>query len=196
LQTNQSVSDATADPALVGAGCCYITLGSVKSAGLDLEVAGEILPGFQVNGGYTYNTNGYGAALKKSLALAEQNPDAFQSLQPKNQLKVWSSYDFDDRWTAGAGLRFESTRYSFGAACTVAGDPLCGTGTMSAFRFVQAPYAVLDLRVAYHFNTSWMAAVNVTNVTDTRYFTTSGNTSGANFYGEPLGVLFSVRGSY
>ena len=105
---------------------------------------------------------------------------AVASLQPK----IWSSYSIDKHWTAGAGLRFESDRY-----CNSDVEGL-------APRLLQSPYTVLDLRSAYRFNESWEAALNVTNVTDTRYFETTGNAASGNFYGKPRGVTFSLRARY
>ena len=53
VQSNQTVLDPTT-PGQGIQGCCFIPVGSQRSAGLDLEIAGEVLPGWQVQSGYTY----------------------------------------------------------------------------------------------------------------------------------------------
>lgn len=39
--------------------CCYATNGKVQSQGFDVEAAGELLPGWQIMAGYTYNISKY-----------------------------------------------------------------------------------------------------------------------------------------
>jgi TonB-dependent siderophore receptor len=195
-QANQAVPVTTTNPVPVNAVCCFVSVGAVKSTGIDLEVAGELLPAWQIQGGYTYNSNGYTNDLKSRFAGLGIGTSAFQLSQPRNQLKVWSAYDIDPQFSVGGGVRFESVRSSVVSACSVAGDPTCSTGTIRVTAIAQPAYAVLDLRAAYRINARWEAAINVTNVTDTRYFTTLGSTIAGNFYGAPRGFQFSLRGSY
>ncbi|HEV2653292.1 MAG TPA: TonB-dependent siderophore receptor [Rhizomicrobium sp.] len=176
--------------------CCYSVVGPSRSAGIDLQVSGEIIPGWQVQGGYTYNTNGFPADVEKAIGDGLLKGIAFNSLQPKDQIKIWTSYDVTGAWTVGGGLRFESKRYVLGSVCTTPDDPDCVTGTELSSELAQGPYAVMDLRVAYRVSDNWEAALNVTNVADTRYITTSNQVTSQNFYGEPRALLFSVHGRY
>jgi outer membrane receptor for ferric coprogen and ferric-rhodotorulic acid len=194
-QSNQALQ-AFSPPSIPSTICCYIVAGPGRSAGIDLEVSGELLPGWQVQGGYTYNTNGYPDFVRKRLVDAGGTDAGLQSLQPKNQIKLWTSYDVDADWTVGGGLRFESKRFVESQICNIPDDPFCRTGDFVDFEIAQAAYAVMDLRAAYRVTENWEAALNVTNVTDTRYFATSAVVASQNFYGEPRAFLVSVRGSY
>ena len=170
---------------------CYLAVGSVISKGVDLEVAGEILPGLQLQVGYNYNDNHtvYGT------------PATYQTQQPKHQLKGWISYVSSGalrRWTFSGGARMESARYVSGSVCSNPADTtdFCDTGVSVDFAFTQKLYAVGDLRVAYKFTDHLEAALNVTNISDTRYYTTVGSTNGFNFYGDPRAFTFSLRAKY
>ncbi len=194
-QHNQALFDDVVE-GIPSAICCYLVVGPGRSAGIDLQMSGEIIPGWQVQGGYTYNTNGFPADVANAIGGGLLKGIALNSLQPKNQIKIWTSYDIASAWTLGGGLRFESKRYVLGAVCTTPDDPDCANGTELSSQLAQGPYAVMDLRVAYRVDKNWEAALNVTNVTDARYVTTSNQVTSQNFYGEPRAFLFSVRGHY
>ena len=162
-----------------------------------MEVAGEAAPGWQVQAGYTYNHNAYGPAFLAAYAQS----GAFQTQQPAHQVKLWTAYTPAGRlhaWTIGGGLRLDSARSTAGYVCTAGIDP--ATGQCSAdsvlVNFTQNLYVVADLRVGYSINTHWQAALNVTNISDARYFSTAGSTSYGNFYGEPRAFLLSVHATY
>ena len=196
-ESNQAVRYAGA--CLVGFSC-YTNGGVVISQGVDLELSGEILPGWQVQAGYTYNEN------RENLAFNTANGNGFNSVfqtqQPKHQVKIWTSYNPSgrfDRWTVGGGLRLESSRSTVGSLCSVQLDPLtgaCPSDIEVPFAFTQGLYAVVDLRVGYKINDHWQAALNLTNIGDTRYYTTVGDPNGFNFYGEPRAFMFSMRATY
>jgi len=176
-----------------GSFCCYLNQASVTSKGVDLEVSGALMPGWQVQAGYSFNENAYGAGYANTGS-------AYQTQQPKHQLKLWTSYvgqGWLKKWTLGGGMRLESARYTSGSVCSI---PLEQSGVCAGsyvpFNFTQALYTVIDLRAAYAINTHLQAAVNLTNIADTRYYATAGTSQGENFYGEPRAIMFSLHGSY
>lgn len=180
---------------------CYLNVGAVISQGVDLEFSGQILPGWQAQAGYTYNQNQYNKVFLSTYYGNGLN-SAYTTQQPKHQLKLWTAYTPGGqftRWTVGGGLRLESARSNVGYLCSVElslATGACPSGIYVPYAFTQGLYAVLDLRVAYKLNDHWQAALNLTNVGDTRYYTTVGSSSGGNFYGEPRAFMFSVRASY
>ena len=187
------------------AGCavpanCWLDTGAVVSKGADLELSGEILPGWQIQAGYNYNLNVVNAAYK-ALETGVHVGTTFQTQQPKDQLKLWTSYTpigRFDHWTVGGGFRLESARFTSGDVCTLPLNPATGAcpGTMVPFAYTQGLYTVMDLRVAYKINNHWQAAVNLTNIYDTRYYQTAGSNESGNFYGEPRAFMFSIRATY
>lgn len=200
-ESNQAV--AYAGNCLVPSGC-YLNSGTVISQGVDLELSGELLPGWQFQGGYTLNVNrqnqafldaGYGNGLNST----------YTTQQPEHQVKLWTAYTPTggfSAWTVGGGLRMESARSTVGSVCSVELDPTtgnCSTNVYVPFAFTQGLYTVIDLRAAYKINSHWQAALDLTNIGDTHYYATAaatGTSFGRNFYGEPRAFMFSIRAKY
>ena len=180
---------------------CYLDNGTVYSRGVDLEVTGEILPGWQAQASYDFNVNAYNQAYVDATTIGAHN-GTYQTQQPKNQVKLWTSYTPIGRfnqWTVGGGLRLESSRYSFGSVCSVSISQTtgaCPTNVYLPFEFTQGTYVVADLRAGYKLDKHWQAALNLTNITDTRYYATANSPTAGNFYGEPRAFMLSVRASF
>jgi outer membrane receptor for ferric coprogen and ferric-rhodotorulic acid len=174
-----------------------MAIGEVFSKGVELEASGEVLPGWQIQAGYSYNENYYG----KEYGTYYGSYGDYQSQQPRHQFKAWNSYVLPDRWsrlTVGGGLRLESARFTEGSVCSVAvtATGSCPSEIFVPFNFTQSFYGVVDLRVAYKLDDHWQAALNVTNIGDTRYYATAGSSTGGNFYGEPRAFAFNIRGTF
>jgi len=178
--------------------CCYAVAAKELADGVDFEVAGEVLPRWQVQFGYNFNENSQPDFKEEGLSSP-----VLESQQPKHQIKLWTSYVMPgrfNRWTIGGGVRMESKRYQSGTVCPVVEAPSefglsCPTAYVP-FNFTQGFYAVADLRAEYSFNNHWRAAVGLTNITDTRYYETAGTNQAGNFYGEPRAVMFTLRAAY
>lgn len=163
--------------------CCYATNGKVQSQGIDVEAAGQLLPGWQLMAGYTWNTSKY-----KEDPKNQGQP--FRTIAPKHLLRLWTNYRLPgslSAWDVGAGINAQSGIYSEG------GSP--------AVRATQGGYAVASLRVGYRIDSHWSAALNVGNLFDRTYYTRlgSGNFGPANFgnvYGEPRNVQVTLRGKF
>lgn len=163
--------------------CCYASSGKVQSQGFDLEAAGQLMPGWQVMAGYTYNTSEY-----KQDPTNQGQP--FRSIAPRHLLRLWSNVRLPgalNAWDVGAGLNAQSSIYSEG------GSP--------AIRATQGGYAVASMRVGYRINPHWNLALNVSNLFDRRYYTRlgSGGFGPANFgnvYGEPRNVQVTLRAKF
>jgi len=179
--------------------CCFLLAGNLIADGVDFEFAGEVRPGWQIQFGYNFNENRYSGLSNYGEA------GVIESQQPKHQIKMWTSYIIPgrfSRWTVGGGLRLESKRSEQGVVCAVAevfsqeyGGLYC-PGAFNNYNFTQSLYAVADLTIAYRISSHWQAALNVTNIGDTRYYATAGSTDEGNFYGEPRAFMFSLRGTF
>ena len=163
--------------------CCYATNGKVQSEGIDVEAAGQLLPGWQVMAGYTHNTSEY----KRDPGNQGQ---PFRTIAPRHLLRLWTSYRLPgslNAWDMGAGVNAQSSIYSEG------GNP--------AVRATQGGYAVASLRVGYRIDSHWSLALNVGNLFDRTYYKRlgSGGFGPANFgnvYGEPRNVQVTLRGRF
>ncbi|WP_130466497.1 TonB-dependent siderophore receptor [Corticibacter populi] len=177
--------------------CCYVTDTDLQrvSRGVDVEVTGEILPGWQVAASYTRNSN------EETGELSFSNGLPLQSRLPKHLFKLWTSYQFQgDGWQSrlniGGGINGQSRSYYAGLACPV--DAVTGecTSAATAFEFEQGSYAVVSARAGWKLDDRWTLALNINNLLDRTYYQTVTNSSSGNWYGEPRSYTLSLRGQF
>ena len=165
-------------------GTFYLPLGKVVSQGLDLEVSGEVAPGWQVFAGYTWNHN------------KNENEDAiYSALTPRHMLKLWTDYTLPgelSKWTVGGGVTVKSKHANTGTYWSWAGDHW----DQPRFEIKQGGYAVWDAYVNYQIDDRWNLALNVNNVFDKTYYATLGVPNGGSWYGEPRNATLTLRGQF
>lgn len=156
-------------------GACFVNDAKVRSQGLDTELSGELLPHWQVAGGYTFNQTRY----LRDLAANQNQP--LSSFTPRHMFKLWSSYQLPNAlsaWTVGGGVNLQSMSYR-----------LNGTA-----RIEQAGYAVWAARATYRINRNLTAALNINNLFDKTYYQTLGTSAGGgNWYGAPRSVTATLQ---
>ncbi|WP_437879844.1 TonB-dependent siderophore receptor [Pseudomonas sp. LRF_L74] len=155
-----------------GVASCSEASGEVRTRGIELELSGELAPGWQAIAGYTYA----GAEYTKSSDSAQRG-DRFDSDTPYNLLKLSTTYRLPgelQKWTVGGGFRTQSSTYT-------------------SFGVKQGGYSLTDLMVGYRWNATWQAQANLNNAFDKRYYQSISNSWGANIFGEPRNLMFSVR---
>ncbi|WP_157982100.1 TonB-dependent siderophore receptor [Oceanicella sp. SM1341] len=158
--TNRAIADpVTGD---------YVAQGKVRARGIELEASGEILPGWQVFGGYTWTDTEY--------LNGESEGQDFSTYTPENMLRVWTKYSFSEGTFKDLSL---------GAGVTA----------MSSFssRGIEAPgYGVVDLMASYELTENVALQLNVNNVFDKKYYSRVGSTSVFNFYGAPRNASLTL----
>lgn len=155
-----------------GVSACYEASGEVRTRGVELEVGGELVPGWQMSAGYTYA----GAEYTKSSDSAEKG-ERFDSDTPYNLFKVFTTYRLPgelDRWTVGGGIRTQSSAYT-------------------SFGVKQGGYSVSDFMLAYQPAAEWQLQANLNNAFDKRYYQNISNSWGANSFGDPRNLMLTVR---
>lgn len=162
----------------------YLPLGRIVSQGLDVEVSGELAPGWEVFAGYTYNQN-----------KNRQTEAVYSALTPKHMLKLWSDLTLPGtraKWALGGGVTVKSRHGNTGTywAWTDAG------WTQPRFDIAQGGYAVWDARVKYQIDARWALALNVNNVFDRIYYATLGVPNGNSWYGAPRSATLTLRGQF
>jgi outer membrane receptor for ferric coprogen and ferric-rhodotorulic acid len=176
-----------------GRNCCYEALGEFRSQGAEIEVAGEILPGWLLSGGFTFddNTTEYGSAEGERLV----------TFAPRRQLKLWTRYQLpwgNGRFAVGGGVRAQSDAYRAGTANTwnPTGGPL-GTGAWDGpsvpYQFRAPGRAVWDLFASWQVSQAVQLQFNFNNVLDKKYWQRVGNPTTGNTWGEPLNGLLTLR---
>lgn len=155
-----------------GVSACYEASGEVRTRGVELEVGGELAPGWQVSAGYTYA----GAQYTKSTSSAEKG-ERFDSDTPYNLFKAFTTYRLPgelERWTVGGGWRTQSSAYT-------------------SFGVKQGGYSVTDFMLAYRATPEWQVQANLNNAFDKRYYQNISNSWGANSFGDPRNLMLTVR---
>ena len=160
--------------------CCFTGV-SNRSRGVDVEVNGEVMSGWKVGAGYTYNVYDF----PPSHPLA--------TVTPKHLLKAWTNVRLPgdlSRWEIGGSLHAQSKIES-----SVSG-PVCPAPTFECLPVVgvQPAYAVLDLRAAFEVDRHWRVALSLNNVFDKRYYESIELLKG--WYGEPRNWMLRIDGRY
>ncbi len=183
-QTNRLFNDP--DDATV-----FLQIGKVRARGVEIEAAGEILPGWRINGGYSFTKTKY---------LEDANP-TFEGLPlvpiiPTHSAKIFTNYKPVAGALAGFSLGGGLTWFS----STWAGTPTVynANGTVRTISSVvrQGGYAVVDLRAGYDLSERFSLSVNLNNLFDRRYFARISSTGRGNYYGSPRTVFATLRVSY
>lgn len=134
-----------------GGGIAYEGLMGVRTRGYELEISGQLAPGWQVQGGYAHK-------------IARQQSTKVSTLEPEDQFSVHSTYRLTGAgqgWSVGGGARWQGS--TFGTITHPA------TGGSQVHR--TEPYWLLDAMARYQFNDQLSATVNVNNLLDKRYYT-------------------------
>jgi len=174
-----------------GSNCCWFDDGRITSRGMDIEVSGEIIDGWQILAGYTFNDN-------------ENKADSgrYSTITPKHLFKLWTNYAFHqgvlEGLKFGGGITAQSSSYQKGAARTFNQATGLFDGPSVDYAFTEPGRVLVDLFAQYHFNKHWSATLNVNNIFDKKYYqtVTNDNPGAGNFYGEPRNFLVSMRYSY
>jgi len=172
-----------------GLNCCWLRQGRVRSEGIEAEINGEILPGWQLSAGYTFNHNSNRRA-----------DDRYSTITPKHLLKIWTTYGFQgslEGLKIGAGVVAQTAQYVRGNVehYDKTTDPWTVIGTVP-FEFTQKGYSVWSASAEYRLNEHWSATVNLNNIFDKVYYKRVGTSAGDNWYGDPRNVLLTIRARY
>ncbi|HWL69158.1 MAG TPA: TonB-dependent siderophore receptor [Geminicoccus sp.] len=149
----------------------YRAVDGTTSKGFELELFGEVLPGWQVGGGYAQ-------ARPKDADGNELNTEI-----PEKTFKLFSTYQFPGIWdglTVGAGVRWQSSMLAQDAG-------------PNGEDFKQDDLAIVDLMARYRFTENFSLMANINNLFDKEYYTSIGANG---FYGAPLNFLLTARAEW
>lgn len=158
-------------PSNDSAGTCYFNVTTQRSKGVDVEASGEVLPGLQVMGGYTYN-------MTRSSSSSPLTTDT-----PKHMARLSTTYSLPGEWnrlSLGAGV-FAQSGFS---------------NETNGVEYGAAGRAIWDARVAYKLDDHWSVAVNGENLFDRRYYLAAPAVDRGNIFGAPRSYMLTVRGDF
>lgn len=126
----------------------YIAAQGVETKGLEAEISGELMDGWNVSLGATV------------LQSRDAEGNDVNTQLPRQIVRLFTSYTLPGEWdklTIGGGLNWQGTTY-------LPIETVNGT-----VRYSQSPYATVSLMARYKINETFSAQLNMENVFDKRY---------------------------
>lgn len=173
---------AITDPEHIGCGgtptgACSRAAGLVQSQGLEAEISGSPVRGWDIVAGYTL-TN---AKFLRDSDPANVGQRFGADVLPKHLFKLWSQYRFQpddvggklDGWRVGMGLQAQSGVYTTSVR--------------------QGGYTIVSARLGYQIDKQWDAALSINNLFDRQYLRTPGYGTFYNLYGTPRNAMLTLR---
>lgn len=152
-------------------GTAYIAIQGTTTRGVELEIGGELQPGWQLLTGYVYQDS------------YDAYDNRVSTTQPQHLVKATTNYRLPGAWnrlTIGGGLQWQSLTYF---TQTISGTPR---------RFEQDAYGLVSLVAGYDFNKRLHASINLSNLFDEEYYSGIGNYNTV-IYGAPRNVMLNVK---
>ncbi|MEH0874588.1 TonB-dependent siderophore receptor [Pectobacterium cacticida] len=177
----------------------YYRIGSQEeiSEGIDFEITGEPLPWWSVNFGYTFNSN-----KSKPDFEDTSNDRTLSSFTPKHMFKLWNDFqlsgnEYLNKTRVGLGVIAQTRNYTSGQVCSkVNADATCDFENYVTYAFGQGFYSVVSTRLSYQITDNWSAALNVNNLFDRHYYSSTSGVDSGNWYGAPRNVVFTIDGTF
>ena len=149
-----------------------IQIGEQRSRGIELDVTGEIVPGWNITAAYAYTD----AEITEDNSLSVGNR---LTNVPENQASLWTTYELQEGDLAGLG---------FGLGLFYVGDR---QGDLDN-SFTLPSYFRTDAALFYRKN-NLNAALNISNLFNTDYFRASDGGNLFLFRGEPFTISASLE---
>ncbi|TBV11411.1 TonB-dependent siderophore receptor [Stutzerimonas kirkiae] len=146
----------------------YRATDGVETEGIDIELAGEVLPGWNVSGSYSHSRS------------ESADGSRYLTSSPLDTIILYNTYNFSGKLqdlTIGGGARWLS-------------KTAVDYKNLSS-KFVQDDYVVVDAMARYKLNRNFSGTLNISNLFDEKYMYLGG--VGYGFYGEPRNVRLGVR---
>jgi TonB-dependent siderophore receptor len=163
--------------------CCYVGR-TMRGRGAELEVDGELAPGWLIGSGYVYSTF--------------RQPDwdiPVPTATPRHLLKIWTSATLTgalSRWTLGGSLHAQTAAPGTPYYARDAGSQAYTLHRTTVLR----PFAVLGLRAGFELDSNWQVAISVDNVLDKRYYDSQSSPSFNVWYGEPRNFMLRIDAKF
>ncbi len=152
----------------------YHAVNGARIRGIELEVAGEVAPRWQLSASLTHFRGKDG----------EGNPT--DTTQPRNLLKLFATHRFDgalQSLTLGGGVRWQSRIWQ------------TATSPLGRVAVEQEAYAVASLMARYQFSPRLAATLHVDNLFDKQYYSQIGFYN-QGWWGEPRNVTLSLQAKF
>lgn len=145
----------------------YRAESGTKTRGFEAEVAGALLPNWQISASYSY------------AEIQNSDDDRLLTEVPRDTFKMFTSYRIPalNSLKVGGSIRWQGSEYYAGAG-------------PNDEKFEQDSYTIVDLMAQYTLSPQLSVAVNLNNLFDEHYFTAIG---ARGWYGTPRNVTATLR---
>ncbi|MCY1336455.1 Ferric-pseudobactin BN7/BN8 receptor [compost metagenome] len=144
-------------------GVAYTAKQGTTTKGVEMELNGELAPGWQLTSGYAYSVS------------TDDDDKRILTDVPRHSLKAFTTYNLPGEWdrlTVGGGFNWSSkTGYDL-------------------HYYTQGSYYVANLMARYDFNEHLSGSVNLNNLFDREYFS---NVTNYGVYGAPRNLMASLK---
>ena len=171
-QDNFAANDPSFVPTATQAAAFMATQG-VESEGFELEVVGELLPGWEISANYT--------RFEASAEDSDGRANTVNTRYPSQLLRLFTKYDWN-RLSLGGGISWEGENY------TEVTNPASGLTERAS----QGAYALLSLMARYRFSDALSAQLNIDNALDETYYSQIGFFTQL-AYGEPRNLRLTLK---
>lgn len=144
-----------------------------RTRGFEAQFTGQVLPGWQVNAGYSYLD-----ADERGRVVAGLVDNRAIGQVPRHMASLWNRYDVTERLGFGLGVIHQASQFA----------SISNTVRLPAFTRV-------DAAVFFKLSDQIDAQINVENLFDERYFPASHNDNNITT-GEPINARFTVRARF
>lgn len=157
----------------------YVASEGISSEGYEFDVSGEVLPGLQLSGGFTY------------VDLEDSEGEEARPYVPRKSARMAASYrlPFMSQMKIGARVRWQDDIYRIADNTATT-----GSNAGSEIRVRQDSYALVDLMARYEFSKNLSATLNLNNLTDEKYITSLYWDQG--FYGAGRNATVALNWTY
>ena len=168
-------NDNVADGIIIGTD--YDTAYAAKKTttrGIDLEVSGEILPGWNVDASYSHSR------------VEDSDGERIKSIIPLDIFKLWTTYRLPgalERLTVGGGVNWQSSIHFTSESWMLP----------SPSTYKQDDYATVGLMARYQLTPQWSATATVNNLFDKKYVSSLDENFYSGSYGEPRNVMVTSK---
>lgn len=155
-----------------------IPIGTQRTRGLELSLAGELRPGTQATVSYAY----LDARVTESTTVDAGQPVEGKraTITPRQALSAWVTQALGADWSVGGGVSYVGARFANpGNTVTLPG------------------YTVADAMAQYRIDRATTLQLNLRNLFDRRYIVSAhGSNANLNLPGEPRNVSLTLRHSF
>ncbi|THF70019.1 MAG: TonB-dependent receptor, partial [Methylophaga nitratireducenticrescens] len=145
----------------------YRAESGTKTRGFEIEVAGEILPLWQISASYSY------------AEIHDADDDRLVTQLPRDTFKLFTSYQIPalNNLKIGSSVRWQ-------------GDAYYEDAGPNGETFKQGSFTIVDLMAQYALNAETSLALNFNNIFDERYYTAIGTRG---WYGTPRNITARMK---